>query len=195
MNDISNIASKDAPTVTNEKGGSQSHIPTRFDLVDGKSMFAMAGVLHEGAEKYGANNWRNIDVEDHLNHLIMHAYAYLSGDRSDEHLSHIMCRAMFAQAVEITEEEQTPSDYFNKDILSDDKMRDKFDPEFERLLDEEEAIQKDISEAKAFYCEGCGAGYHDIPEEGICMLGHESKHMTSPNHRRIRRNIDGRPTT
>jgi len=101
--DISEIAGPEAPTIFNAKGGGQSHLPARFDLVDGKAMFAMAQVLHEGACKYGADNWRNIDIEDHLNHLIMHAYAYLSGDRSDGHLSHIMCRAMFAQAVEIQE--------------------------------------------------------------------------------------------
>ncbi len=64
----------------------------------------MTRVLAEGAEKYGADNWRNIDVNDHLNHLIIHAYAYLSGDRSDEHLSHVMCRAMMAQAVAISDE-------------------------------------------------------------------------------------------
>lgn len=105
--DVSAIVSPDAPTTENEKGGKQSHIPVRFDLIDGKALFAMAAVLHEGAEKYGANNWRKIDIEDHLNHLIMHAYAYLSGDRTDDHLSHIMCRAMFAQAVEITNEEKS----------------------------------------------------------------------------------------
>lgn len=103
---ISDIASPDAPTVTNEKGAKQSHIPVAFHLVDGPAMFQMAKVLHEGAEKYGANNWRGIPIEDHLNHLIMHAYAYLSGDRTDEHLSHIMCRAMFAQAVELAPDDQ-----------------------------------------------------------------------------------------
>lgn len=103
--DISAMAGADAPTVYNEKGAGQSHVPARFDLVDGKAMFAMSAVLHKGAEKYGADNWRGIDIRDHLNHLIMHAYAYLSGDRSDAHLSHIMCRAMFAQAVDITEQE------------------------------------------------------------------------------------------
>jgi len=102
--DISDVASPDVETHENEKGGKQSHIPVRFDLVDGKAMFKMCAVLHEGAEKYGANNWRLIDVDDHLNHLIMHAYAYLAGDRTDEHLSHIMCRAMFAQAVELQED-------------------------------------------------------------------------------------------
>lgn len=91
----------DTETVSNEKGAKQSHLPYRFDLFDGPSMFKMAEVLHTGAEKYGADNWRGIDVESHLNHLIAHAYAYLSGDTSDDHLSHVMCRAMFAQAVDI----------------------------------------------------------------------------------------------
>lgn len=102
--EIGDIAGKDRPIIVNEKGGGQSHVPVRFDLIDGKALFNMAAVLHEGAEKYGDNNWRKIDIDDHLNHLIMHAYAYLAGDRSDEHLSHIMCRAMFAQAVAIQED-------------------------------------------------------------------------------------------
>ena len=102
---VAKIAGPEAPTRFNAKGGGQSDLPARFDLVDGKAMFAMAQVLDEGAKKYGADNWRLIDVDDHLNHLIMHAYAYLSGDRSDGHLSHIMCRAMFAAAVEIESHE------------------------------------------------------------------------------------------
>lgn len=103
-NRILEVASPDAPTETNEKGGSQSLIEVRFDLIDGPAMFEMAHVLYQGAVKYGENNWRNIPVEDHLNHLIMHAYAELSGDTTDHHLSHIMCRSMFAQAVKLQEE-------------------------------------------------------------------------------------------
>lgn len=112
--DISSIAGKDAPTIFNEQGAGQSDIGIRLDLVDAKSLFSMAKVLAEGAEKYGANNWRGISIEDHLNHLIMHAYAYLDGDTSDDHLSHIMCRAMFAQGVALgtteTNEESRPLD-------------------------------------------------------------------------------------
>jgi hypothetical protein len=96
---ISTVASPDAPTVTNEKGGKQSYIPVRFDLIDPKAMFEMAKVLHEGAEKYGENNWRQIDVNDHLNHALMHINAYLAGDTSDDHLSHLLCRATFALGV------------------------------------------------------------------------------------------------
>lgn len=94
----------DAPTVTNERGGKQSHVPYRMDLIDGPAILAMSKVLSEGAEKYGEDNWRQIPVSDHLNHLIVHAYAYLSGDRSDDHLTHCMCRALFATAVSLAEQ-------------------------------------------------------------------------------------------
>lgn len=98
---ISDIVNIYAPSITNEKGGSQSDIPVRFDLIDAKAMFEMAKVLDAGAKKYGENNWRLIDIKEHLNHLLMHTYAYLSGDESDEHLSHILCRATFALGVDL----------------------------------------------------------------------------------------------
>lgn len=91
---------KDAPTVTNDQGGKQSKVLYRFDLLDPLAMFEMTNVLTVGAEKYGEDNWRKISVNEHLNHMIIHTYAYLAGDKSDDHLSHIMCRAMFAQGVE-----------------------------------------------------------------------------------------------
>lgn len=96
---IAKVASPDAPTTTNEKGGNQSDIRVRFDLIDAKALFEMAKVLDAGAKKYGENNWRKIEVEDHLNHLLMHTFAYLSGDTTDDHLSHILCRATFALGV------------------------------------------------------------------------------------------------
>lgn len=102
-NFLKRVASPDAPLTTNSKGGSQSDIPVRFDLIDAKAMFEMAKVLDYGARKYGANNWRLISIEDHLNHLLMHTFAYLSGDTSDDHLSHILCRATFAQGVACSE--------------------------------------------------------------------------------------------
>lgn len=96
---------KNEPTVVNEKGGKQSKVHYRFDLVDPLAMFEMCRVLREGAEKYGEWNWRNIPVHDHLNHLLIHVYAYLAGDTQDDHLSHALCRAMFALAVDLAERE------------------------------------------------------------------------------------------
>lgn len=101
--DISDIVATDTEITTNDQGGSQSLVKVRFDLIDGPALFEMASVLYDGAEKYGENNWRKISVSDHLNHLIMHAYAYLADDTTDDHLSHIMCRAMFAMGVKLEE--------------------------------------------------------------------------------------------
>ena len=96
---ISDIVSPDAPVTVSETGAAQSDIPVRFDLIDAKAMFEMAKVLDHGAKKYGPNNWRGIPVEEHLNHLLMHTFAYLAGDETDDHLSHILCRATFAVGV------------------------------------------------------------------------------------------------
>lgn len=93
---------KDSETVVNEKGGKQSKVQYRFDVLDPKAMFAMCKVLKEGYDKYGDDsNWRKIPVNEHLNHLLIHVYAYLAGDETDEHLSHAFCRAMFALAVDL----------------------------------------------------------------------------------------------
>lgn len=95
---------KDAPTIVNEQGGKQSKVFYRFDLIDPKSILEMTKVLREGAEKYGEDeNWRRIPAREHLNHLLVHVYAYLAGDIQDEHLSHVMCRAMFAHAVALSD--------------------------------------------------------------------------------------------
>lgn len=97
--------SQDEPIVVNEQGGGQSKSYYRFDLADPKAMFKMTEVLAYGAERYGEENWRLIPIQDHLNHLLIHTYAYLAGDTSDDHLSHIMCRALFAQGVAVQTQE------------------------------------------------------------------------------------------
>lgn len=87
---------RDAAVVENAEGGKQSKVLYRFDLFDPAALFAVSGVLAEGAEKYGEWNWLKIPSQDHINHAIIHLYAHLAGDKSDDHLSHAMCRVMFA---------------------------------------------------------------------------------------------------
>lgn len=86
-----------------KNGARQSALATRWDLLDPAAMQSMAKTVAEGSARYGDNNWRLIPVESHLNHLIEHVYAYLRGDQSEDHLSHALCRAMFALAVHINE--------------------------------------------------------------------------------------------
>lgn len=94
---------RDAPVEVNEMGGAQSSMPYRFDLLDAKSMFELAGVLYYGANVrgYPEQNWRAISVESNLNHVLSHIFAFLAGDIQDDHLAHALCRMMFAVGVQL----------------------------------------------------------------------------------------------
>ena len=91
----------DAPIVTNEVGAKQSHSPYRMDLIDAKALLKIAQVHKQGGDKYGDTNWRGIPVNDHINHALVHIYAHLAGDTSDEHLPHAATRMIFALAQEL----------------------------------------------------------------------------------------------
>lgn len=82
--------------IVNSKGGKQHKVEGRFDLIPSKALERVAIVLEQGAEKYGENNWQRIDSVDHINHAIAHLFKYLSGDRSEDHLTNTICRALFA---------------------------------------------------------------------------------------------------
>ena len=88
------------PTAIHRSAGVNDEYGFRFDLVDGPAMYEMCHVLYTGEKKYGKDNWRRYEIENHLNHIIAHCYAYLAGNRDDSHLANIMCNAMFAQAKE-----------------------------------------------------------------------------------------------
>ena len=90
----------DAPVVVNEKGGKQSDSPYAFHMIPVSSILAAAEVCSYGAKKYGETigdrNYTKIPTAEHINHAIAHMYAYLAGDRTDDHLGHAIVRTMFA---------------------------------------------------------------------------------------------------
>jgi hypothetical protein len=90
--------SPDAPIVTNEKGGKQSESQYAFHMIDPEAIMDLAGVLAYGAKRYARDNWRKIPAEEHMNHMMIHWYAWLAGDKQDNHLGHFFCRAMMAYA-------------------------------------------------------------------------------------------------
>jgi hypothetical protein len=62
---------------------------TRYDLISPIGLEAVARTCAEGAAKYSDFNWEaGMPVNDLLNHAIRHVYAYLAGDRSEDHLPH-----------------------------------------------------------------------------------------------------------
>lgn len=94
-----------AEVVTNDNGGKQSKSPYRCDLLPAQATLTVASVLSYGAGRYGDNNWRKIDLKDHLNHVLTHIFAHLAGDKSDDHLGHAACRMMMALEQSLTEKD------------------------------------------------------------------------------------------
>jgi hypothetical protein len=93
--DLVNVG-PDAPIVTNEKGGQQSHVAYRYDLIPPEVLSVLARIYDYGAKRYEPDNWKKISTEDHLNHVMVHLVAYRAGDKSDDHLGHMMWRAQAA---------------------------------------------------------------------------------------------------
>jgi hypothetical protein len=103
MTEIKGV-SPDAPIVTNERGGQQSKSEYAFHMIDPEAIMDLAATLQYGASRYARDNWRKIPAEEHINHMMIHWYAWLSGDKSDNHLGHMFCRAMMAYACAKAEE-------------------------------------------------------------------------------------------
>ena len=100
MDQISGLGT-DVPTTQSQHGGYQSNVPFRMDLIDARAWLALGNLMHIGIEAsgYKPDNWRAISIDDHLNHALTHIVGYLSGDRSDNHLLHALCRTHFALGV------------------------------------------------------------------------------------------------
>jgi hypothetical protein len=61
----------------------------RYDLISHVGLRRLAETYGAGAVKYSPNNWRRgIPVSNLLNHVIAHIYAYIGGDRTEDHLAH-----------------------------------------------------------------------------------------------------------
>ena len=86
------------PIVTNEHGGMQAKNDYTFHLIDAPALFELAKVMGEGAKKYAKDNWRKIPPEEHFDHLQMHLWAWMAGDRQDEHLEHALARCFMLHA-------------------------------------------------------------------------------------------------
>ena len=88
--------SQEAPTITNELGGKQSKVERAYHLVPPEALAQVARVLHNGYHKYGKDNWRLIEADEHLNHALNHIYLYLAGNVSEDHIAHATTRLLMA---------------------------------------------------------------------------------------------------
>ena len=61
----------------------------RYDLITPVGLARLAATYHEGAKKYGSYNWeKGMPAHDLINHALKHLFDFLSGDQSEDHLSH-----------------------------------------------------------------------------------------------------------
>ena len=92
---------------TNDQGGRQHARPYRMQAIPPKAILEVGKVRYIGHETLGYedDNYKKIDKEDHIGRALTHLFAYLSGDTSNEHLSHAACRILFALEMEIEDQE------------------------------------------------------------------------------------------
>lgn len=75
----------------------------RFDLIPQRMLERVAKVMKTGADRYGAHNWeKGFPWSSLVNHLLRHAYLYLVGDRTEDHLAHMVCNLGFLIEYETT---------------------------------------------------------------------------------------------
>ena len=70
----------------------------RFDLIPFEFLEAVAEVLTSGAVKYGPYNWKRGNKDfflDAWNHAFVHLQKFKEGDRSEDHLAHLVCNVAF----------------------------------------------------------------------------------------------------
>lgn len=96
MNQYISGVSPDAPIVENEKGGKQSKSEYAFHMIPPDALLDVAQVFAYGAGRYARDNWKKIPAEEHMNHALVHWFAWMMGDNSDNHAGHFLTRCFMA---------------------------------------------------------------------------------------------------
>lgn len=96
--------SKSATLVSSTAGRKDDQGKNRLDLIEPEFIEGVGEVLTFGAEKYGPNNWQNVDDAENRYYAaaMRHLLAWRKGEKIDpesglNHLDHVATNIMFLQ--------------------------------------------------------------------------------------------------
>jgi Domain of unknown function (DUF5664) len=78
------------------RGGKHTRVNERWDLLPYPALRDIAECMHHGSIKYGEKNYQKISVAANINHAIRHAFMFIEGDTSEDHLVNAATRMVFA---------------------------------------------------------------------------------------------------
>jgi len=77
--------------------GLASPVSYRFDLIPAEVLMKVAEVMAEGiATGHKDDGWKEVDINDLLNHAMGHVVKFMMGKVDEDHLSHAIVRLMMA---------------------------------------------------------------------------------------------------
>ena len=92
---------------TNDNGGMQHFRPYRAQALPPRALIEVSKVRYIGYSElgYDDDNYKSIPKEEHIGRALIHIFAYLAGDTSNNHLAHAATRILMALELEEIDKE------------------------------------------------------------------------------------------